>query len=88
MPPISTSVIWALRTLGLRNAGTPFETASTPVSAEQPLENARSTRRITAAWVRLSACTANSALEAIGGSPASVRTSPTTIMTATDPMKT
>ena len=83
-----TSVICALRTLGLRNAGTPLETASTPVRAEQPLENARSTSRITAACVRLSACTANSALEATGGSPATVRTRPTTIMTATEPMKT
>ena len=37
MPPISTSVRCALRTLGRRNAGTPFEIASTPVRAEHPL---------------------------------------------------
>jgi hypothetical protein len=40
-----SQVVWALRTLGLRNAGTPFETASTPVRAEQPEENARRIRQ-------------------------------------------
>ena len=73
MPPMSTSVVWALRTFGLRNAGTPFATASTPVSAEHPLENARRTSRMTAACVSDSACTAYSALEATGGSPSAVR---------------
>ena len=85
--PMSTSVAWALRTFGLRNAGTPLATASTPVRAEQPLENARSTRRMNAAWVSDWPCTAYSALEATGGSPSAVCPSPTTIMNATDPMK-
>lgn len=86
--PISTRVFWALRIFGVRNAGTPLETASTPVRAEHPLENARRISRITAAWLRLSACTANSALEATGASPRTVRTRPVTIMTPTEPMNT
>ena len=86
--PISTRVVCALRTLGLRKAGTPFETASTPVRAEQPLENARRISRMIAAWLRSSACTANSALEATGGSPSDHRMSPTTIITMTEPMNT
>ena len=48
---MSTSVAWAFLTFGLRNAGTPLATASTPVSAEQPLENARRTSRMNAACV-------------------------------------
>lgn len=40
---MAASVVAALRDLGLRNAGTPLEIASTPVSAVQPEENARST---------------------------------------------
>ena len=40
--PIQTRVIWALRHSGLRNAGTPFEIASTPVTAAPPDANARS----------------------------------------------
>ena len=87
IPPMSTSVICALRIFGLRKAGTPLDTASTPVRAEHPLENARSTSRISAACVSCSPCTVYSALEAIGGSPSSVRTRPTTIMTATEPTK-
>ena len=35
-------VIAAFRGSGLRNAGTPFDTASTPESATAPDENARS----------------------------------------------
>ena len=45
MAPIITSVIWALRAFGGRNAGTPFAIASTPVRAVQPDENARSVRK-------------------------------------------
>ena len=37
---IATSVCAAFLLSGGRNAGTPFETASTPVSAVQPFENA------------------------------------------------
>lgn len=41
--PIAARVVAALVALGLRNAGTPLEIASTPVSAVHPEENARST---------------------------------------------
>ena len=40
--PIDISVLAALRACGRRNALTPFEIASTPVSALQPEANARS----------------------------------------------
>ena len=81
-------VSWALRIFGVRNAGTPFETASTPVRAEHPLENARRMRRIVAACVSSSACTSNAALEATGASPRAHRTRPVTTMTPTEPMNT
>ena len=42
----SSSVVAAFFDLGLRNAGTPLEIASTPVSAAQPDENARASSRI------------------------------------------
>ncbi len=42
MTPSSASVVAAFRLLGLRKAGTPLLIASTPVSAAQPEENARS----------------------------------------------
>lgn len=87
MPPISVRVVWALRILGLRKAGTPLDTASTPVRAEHPLEKARSTSRMSAACVSDSACTAYSALDATGTSPVSARPRPTTIMIPTEPMK-
>ncbi len=41
---MTTSVVAALRLLGSSKAGTPLETASTPVSAVHPEANARSTR--------------------------------------------
>ena len=40
MTAMATRVAAALRLSGGRNAGTPFDTASTPVMAVQPLENA------------------------------------------------
>ena len=43
-----TSVVAALRLFGSSNAGTPFETASTPVSAVQPDANARMSRKTSA----------------------------------------
>ena len=42
------SVVAAFLLLGLRKAGTPLLIASTPVSAVQPEENARSSRKIRA----------------------------------------
>ena len=48
---IVTSVADAFFASGGRNAGTPFETASTPVIAVQPLANAVSSRNIVSgAW--------------------------------------
>ena len=41
MTPIIASVVDALCACGRRNAGTPLEMASTPVSAVDPDENAR-----------------------------------------------
>ena len=46
--PMSSSVEAALRLLGFSNAGTPLEMASTPVSAAQPEEKARSSRKAAA----------------------------------------
>jgi hypothetical protein len=44
--PSRTSVCWARRARGVRNSGTAFAIASTPVSAEQPEANAFSTSRM------------------------------------------
>ena len=52
--PSSSSVVAALRDFGFRKAGTPLLMASTPVSAAQPEENDRATRKISASPVRLS----------------------------------
>ena len=46
--PSRASVVAAFLLLGLRKAGTPLLIASTPVSAVQPDENARSSRKIRA----------------------------------------
>ena len=46
--PSSSSVVAAFLLFGLRKAGTPLEIASTPVSAAQPDENARASRKISA----------------------------------------
>ena len=50
-PPMSSRVVAALSLLGFLKAGTPFEIASTPVSAAQPEENARSSRKAAASPV-------------------------------------
>ena len=52
--PSSSSVVAALRLFGGLNAGTPLEIASTPVSAAQPEENVRSSRKTNAKPVRWS----------------------------------
>ena len=51
--PSRSSVVAAFLLFGLRNAGTPLEIASTPVSAAQPDENARASRKTSARPVRL-----------------------------------
>ena len=54
------SVIEALRASGLRNDGTPLETASTPDSATAPDENARSSISSESAAVPSARCWASS----------------------------
>ena len=49
--PSEISVRWAVRTVGCLNAGTPFEIASTPVTAEHPAANALSSSRTPSASV-------------------------------------
>ena len=51
MVPSSSRVVAAFFDFGLRNAGTPLLMASTPVSAAQPDENARSSRKAPASPV-------------------------------------
>ena len=53
MVPSSSRVVAAFLLFGLRNAGTPFEIASTPVSAALPEEKARASRKTSASPVRL-----------------------------------
>ena len=53
--PSIASVVAALRDLGRRNMGRPLEMASTPVSAAQPEENARMSRKAPASPARPSA---------------------------------
>lgn len=87
--PIMSSVVAALRLLGLRKAGTPLLMASTPVSAAQPVEKARRIRKAAAKAVR-SLCSATiekSALGACNCSPkTTVRKPPTTIIPSTTNM--
>ena len=71
-----SSVVAALRLLGLRNAGTPLLIASTPVSAAHPDEKARASRNISAIWDSgashpAAGTISSSELSAIGRSPAS-----------------
>ncbi len=47
--PSSSSVVAAFLLFGFLNAGTPLEMASTPVSAAQPEENVRNSRKNMAA---------------------------------------
>ncbi len=51
--PSSSRVVAAFLLLGFLNAGTPLLIASTPVSAVQPEENARSTRKTVASPPKL-----------------------------------
>ncbi len=79
---MATSVPAALRLLGSRNAGTPFEMASTPVSAVHPEANARSTRKTpTAPPVSETLRRPRWALSAVIPPPSSSRPKPTASMT-------
>ena len=91
--PSIARVAAALALFGFLNAGTPLLIASTPVSAAQPDENARSSRNAparvirppsNAGWVSV----ANRALSAIGRVPVSARNVPTAAMPRIAVMKT
>ena len=69
--PIHTSVAAAFFDSGRRNAGTPLEIASTPVSATAPDENPLSSRNIAERCRRLSRLPSNAL-----GSNGTVATSP------------
>jgi len=56
MMPIAAIVRAAFRALGLRNAGTPLEIASTPVKAVHPEEKDRNSRNTNANPVNPALC--------------------------------
>ena len=92
MSPSSRSVVAALRLLGLRNAGTPLETASTPVSAAQPEEKARASRKTRPMVVSGSShpgagTISRVALSTSGSVPASIRKKPQAHMPRMPTMK-
>ncbi len=75
--PSSNRVVAAFLLLGFLNAGTPLLIASTPVSAVQPEENARSTRNTVAAPPKLLvATTPKCALSARKWVPVAMRMRP------------
>ena len=57
--PIATSVDAALRLSGGRNAGTPFETASTPVIAVHPFEKAVRSANVVSRPVAVAGCSSS-----------------------------
>ena len=65
MTPSQTSTVRALRDSGGSKAGTPSDTASTPVSAVQPEAKARRMRK------REAACRPSAATSGRGGTPIS-----------------
>ena len=82
---MTVSVVRALRHSGFRNAGTPFDTASTPVIALQPSANARMSRSSPSASVPAGSGVAG---VACGASPRSERTSPTPMSSIIEPRNT
>jgi hypothetical protein len=81
-PAITVSVVRALRHSGARNAGTPLDTASTPVMALQPSAKARiRSNRPSVSAPGMSGV----AGVAVGASPRSVRSSPTPMSRSIEP---
>ena len=79
--PSRSSVVAAFLLFGRRKAGTPLEIASTPVSAAQPDENARASRKSSATVVNDpsnpgAASITRSALSTSGRLPAAIRRKP------------
>ncbi|CAB4879550.1 unannotated protein [freshwater metagenome] len=86
--PRRNSVVAAFLDLGGRNAGTPLETASMPVSAVVPDENARATTKTRANPANdASGMTCQSALSACISLPVASRNTATPIMMKIDAMK-
>src|SRR6187397_1769858 len=83
--PITTSVVRALLASGRLNAGTPFETASTPVIALQPSANAR---RISNSPSASAGTTTGVTPDTAGGEPSSASASPTPISASIETRKT
>jgi hypothetical protein len=87
-PPMTASVVAALRALGFLKLGTPLLTASTPVSAVHPDAKARSTSPTSSSPVTwCSASIPMGADSATGVSPTKVRVRPTPIMVRTHSTK-
>ena len=89
-PPINASVVAALRDLGFLNAGTPLEMASTPVSAADPDEKARASRKTKPMPVMEAppvSWKSKPALSAAIGEPIAQRIRPVTIIARMDSMK-
>src|SRR5262245_59791583 len=79
--PITASVVAALRACGRLNAGTPFEIASTPVSAVAPWENAFRIAKTLTAATAVAAPGKGAVCTPTGGHPPTHRTKPTATST-------
>ncbi len=87
-PPIIASVVAAFLDFGFLKAGTPLEMASTPVSAADPEENPRATRKTRAKPdSECSATNVKLALSACITEPVAALISPYTIITRMETMK-
>ena len=84
--PMIASVSAALRACGWRNAGTPFEIASTPVSAVAPDENARSSANSPTAPAAVAASWSGSTSIGTAGHPPTQRATPSAINAAIERM--
>ena len=84
--PIASSTPAAFFDFGGLKYGTPFETASTPVSAVQPEANARSSRKTAVAPEASAACTCRLEDSATTGWPSSILMRPTLMSRSTEKM--
>jgi hypothetical protein len=84
IPPMTISVLEAFTACGRRNAGTPFEIASTPVRALHPDANARSTTISPTLPARPTGAASGTC--AVGQPDTSPRTKPTATSAPTEPM--
>src|SRR3954469_11106781 len=85
--PMTVNVVAALRLFGALKLGTPLLTASTPVNAVQPWENARNASSSTAApTAECTGAMENDADSATGTAVVIARYTPTPIITNTTAM--